>query len=89
MKNRLPAHGNSGKKPKALALPKGRYARVWLSPEFMAWCQRHHFKPPGGASAVLHTYALKNPGTYTIMVRSERADTGDLYDLPESGKEMS
>ena len=83
MKNRLAAVNPVAKKPKS----KGRYARVWLSAEFLAWCRRHHFKPPGGASCVLHTYAIQNPGTYVITVRSVRPDSDDLYDLPDQGKE--
>lgn len=66
MKNRLPS-GSS----KSL---KGCYARVWLSPEFVAWAQRNSLKAAGIAPAVLHTYALRHSGTQAITIHSSRPD---------------
>ena len=62
-------------------LPKGRYARVWLSGEFLAWCQRHYFKPAGIAPCVLHTEALQSSAAVVCVHRSRPDELGDLYDL--------
>ena len=63
---------------------KGRYARVWLSPEFVAWSQRNSLKPDGVAPAVLHTYALQSPGMQSITIVSDTPGADErIFDQPK------
>ena len=53
--------------------PPGRRGQTWFSPEFLAWCKRHRLKPEKIAECVLHTFALRRPGTHTIHITSQRS----------------
>ena len=66
------------------AKPKGRYAkeRLWFSAEFIAFCQRHHFKPEGIARCILHTWGLQKQNVHMRVVSNEGPiDAAELYDL--------
>ena len=54
------------------AVIPGRRGQTWFSPEFSAWCKRHRLKPEKIAECVLHTFALRHPGTNTIHITSQR-----------------
>lgn len=76
MKNRLPA---PSKPPKP---PKGRWARVWLSPEFVAWALRSSVVPKEIAPVVLHSWGLEHPGRTNLTIVSRDPDAAERIFRP-------
>ena len=79
MKNRLPAADRPAKRPKP---PKGRWARVWLSPEFVAWCERSSVVPKEIAPCVLHSWGLKHPGCMSLTIVSKDPEAAERIFRP-------
>ena len=77
-------------KPKA-STPrlKGRSCKMWLSPEFVAWCKRYGYKPEGFGRCVLYTFALDNPDGH-VVIRSDEGpvDVEEIYDRPGADAEQ-
>lgn len=65
----------------------GRTGETWFSAEFLLWCQRHHFKPEGIASCILHTMALET-GDNEIVVRrdGQPVSVESIYDLGDASE---
>lgn len=79
-----------GKRRRAVSPAKrtrGRWGKVWLSPEFVGWCHRHGYKPEGLGKCIMHTFASENPGaTITICAKGRPVNVDEIYDLPGDGK---
>lgn len=83
MKNRVPAAHQLAKKPKP---PKGRYARVWLSKEFVGWCERSSVVPAEIASCVLHKWGLDHPGRTDLTIILKDPDAAERIFCQQKGQ---
>lgn len=83
MKNRLPAAARPAKKLKP---PKGQWARVWLSPEFVAWAKRSSVVPKEIAPCILHSWGLKHPGRTELTIVSSDPDAAERIFCQRKGE---
>ncbi len=64
--------------------PQGRWERVYLSPEYLAWAKRKKLKAGHVAGCIIHTFAEGDPEVFFASDKPNVAER--VFDL---GKESS